>query len=252
MTSINVNLGTVPETLLLPLWGRAELTRAENPKVLLCSHWWSVPGPSLEGGGGRFDGQLGHGGIGFSSRSMGFGRMLSTDTEDPGMSPRPASASRMRGPARIAPCVAWTTRLVVHACALALPWLLPSCESSGSNAPPRAVVALETATSRGGAEATSGTASAASARPVSKADAQAWIARYQAGQEVIRTEDPTVVFVAPDRQASCTPLPDTRPEGFEGYHFASDQELRQEPWHGFARNECHFEWGALHLDEPTK
>ena len=85
---------------------------------------------------------------------------------------------------------------------------------------------------------------------MSKAEADAWLERYRAGEEVIPTPDPMVVFVAPGPGATCAPLPAQRPAGFEGYHFSSDSQVRQEPWHGFASGVCHFEWGSLHLDRP--
>lgn len=82
-----------------------------------------------------------------------------------------------------------------------------------------------------------------------RAEADAWIRRYRAGEAEMSSNDPRAVFVAP-QTLPCEAWPAERPAGFEVELWRDDYEGEPLPHFGLAEERCHFEWASLHLDPP--
>lgn len=88
--------------------------------------------------------------------------------------------------------------------------------------------------------------------PLVADDPDAFVERYNAGEAVLTTDDPTVVFVVRHPEAPCQAMPETRPEDFEitlRHRVIPRGKSPQSMHWGVTGDVCHFT-RALHLDAP--
>jgi hypothetical protein len=97
-----------------------------------------------------------------------------------------------------------------------------------------------------------GQQSAVNSQAPAQDEAARFARRYNEGEVVLETDDPTIVFVARFEDVGCAPLPERRPEGFEAVYWRRTAKRGHAPasvYSGLSSSVCHFQ-RTLHFDAP--